>query len=52
MENYRKPDLTQEKTFQSLYFMNMHLTEKKLQEAAKNCSWTSPAEKYSVSRDL
>ena len=35
MENYRKPDLTQEKTFQSLYFMNMHLTEKKLQEAAK-----------------
>ena len=35
MENYRKPDLTQEKTFQFLYFMNMHLTEKKLQEAAK-----------------
>lgn len=35
MENYLKPDLTQEKTFQSLYFMNMHLTEKKLQEAAK-----------------
>ena len=35
MENYRKPDLTQKKTFQSLYFMNMHLTEKKLQEAAK-----------------
>ena len=35
MENYCKPDLTQKKTFQSLYFMNMHLTEKKLQEAAK-----------------
>ncbi|HAT89673.1 MAG TPA: GTPase (G3E family) [Roseburia sp.] len=35
MENYRKPDLTQKKTFQSLYFMNMHLTEKKLQQAAK-----------------
>ena len=35
MENYLKPDLTQEKTFQSLYFMNMHLTEVKLQEAAQ-----------------
>ena len=35
MENYRKPDLTQEETFQSLYFMNMHMTEERLQEVTK-----------------
>ena len=52
MENYLKPDLTQEKTFQSLYFMNMHLTEVKLQEAAQKLFSASPVEMYSASRDL
>ena len=52
MENYLKPDLTQEKTFQSLYFMNMHLTEVKLQEAAQKLFSDKSVEMYSASRDL